>query len=58
MNISKALSDDIKNQNFETTSDAARYILANINKSYTIFLKASLSEKFEDIIKILEGDNL
>ena len=58
LKISEALSTEIKTQNFQNTSDLTRYILANIDKSYTIFLKASRSEKFEDIIKMLEGDIL
>lgn len=58
LKITEALSNEIKTQNFKNTSDLACYILANIDKSYTIFLKASRSEKFEDIIKNLEGDNL
>ncbi len=58
LKISEALNPDIKTQNFKNTSDLACYILANIDKSYTIFLKASRSEKFEDIIKMLEGDTL
>ena len=56
--ISEAISSDVKTQNFKDKSELACYILANIDKSYTIFLKASRSEKFEDIIKLLEGDNL
>ena len=58
LKISEALSTEIKTQNFQNTSDLTRYILANIDKSYTIFLMASRSEKFEDIIKMLEGDIL
>ncbi len=58
LKISEALSDNIETKNFKNTADLTRYILANIDKSYTIFLKASRSEKFEDIIKMLEGDNL
>jgi len=59
LQISNALSSEIITQNFKNISDLSCYILANIDKSYTIFLKASRSEKFEDIIKILEeGDIL
>ena len=58
LKITEALSEEIKTQNFSNTSDLACYILDNIDKSYTIFLKASRSEKFEDIIKMLEGENL
>ena len=56
--ISDAISLDITKNNFKNTKDVSRYILDNMDKSYTIFLKASRSEKFEDIIKYLKGDNL
>lgn len=36
---------------FETTNQAACYILENLNNSYTIFLKASRSMKFEQILE-------
>lgn len=56
--ISNAISGDINKKHFENTKDVSLYILDNIDRRYTIFLKASRSEKFEDIIKYLKGDNL
>ncbi|MBD5401939.1 UDP-N-acetylmuramoyl-tripeptide--D-alanyl-D-alanine ligase [bacterium] len=38
-------------KNFDNNSDTARYILANLDNSYTIFLKASRSMKFEEILE-------
>ena len=55
--LSKNISDEIKvcfTKNFENTEDVARYILANIEIGTTIFLKASRSMKFEEIITNLE----
>ena len=56
--INNAISVNINKKHFENTKDVSLYILANIDRRYTIFLKASRSEKFEDIIKYLKGDNL
>jgi UDP-N-acetylmuramoyl-tripeptide--D-alanyl-D-alanine ligase len=36
---------------FDTTEQAARYIVENLHDSYTIFLKASRSMKFEQILE-------
>lgn len=56
--INNAISVNINKKHFENTKDVSLYILANIDRRYTIFLKASRSEKFEDIIKYIKGDNL
>ena len=56
--INNAISNEINKKHFENTRDVSLYILDNIDRRYTIFLKASRSEKFEDIIKYLKGDNL
>lgn len=56
--ISNALSSEINKKHFDNTREVSLYILDNIDRRYTIFLKASRSEKFEDIIKYLKGDNL
>ncbi len=56
-NLAKEISDEIKvcyTQNFKTTEDVARYILANIKNGTTIFLKASRAMKFEEILNYLE----
>jgi UDP-N-acetylmuramoyl-tripeptide--D-alanyl-D-alanine ligase len=37
--------------NFETNEQVACYILENLNNSYTIFLKASRSMQFEQILE-------
>ena len=44
-------SKDIDVTSFETIETATCYILENLNNSYTIFLKASRSMKFEQIIE-------
>jgi len=56
--ITNVLPNTIFSKNFESTEKVANYILDNIDNSNTIFLKASRSEKFEEIIKHLKGDNL
>ena len=56
--IHNAISNEINKKHFENTESVSLYILDNIDRRYTIFLKASRSEKFEDIIKYLKGDNL
>lgn len=56
--IYNAISNEINKKHFENTESVSLYILDNIDRRYTIFLKASRSEKFEDIIKYLKGDNL
>ncbi len=59
-NASKNISDEIKvcfTKHFKTNEDVARYILANIEIGTTIFLKASRSMKFEEILTYLKGEN-
>lgn len=59
-NASKNISDEIKvcfTKHFQTNKDVARYILANIEIGTTIFLKASRSMKFEEILTYLKGEN-
>jgi len=41
-------------ESFETNEEAARYILENLNESYTIFLKASRSMQFEQILEYVK----
>ena len=41
---------------FEDNIATSRYILDNLNAGITIFLKASRSMKFEEIIENLKGD--
>ena len=55
-NLAKEISDNIKNcftKNFNTTKDVSDYILNNVEKNATIFLKASRSMKFENILSDL-----
>lgn len=42
---------------FDSNIETSRYILDNLNAGSTIFLKASRSMKFEEIIENLKGDN-
>ena len=59
-NASKNISDEIKvcfTKHFQTNEDVSRYILANIEIGTTIFLKASRSMKFEEILTYLKGEN-
>ena len=59
-NASKNISDEIKvcfTKHFQINEDVARYILANIEIGTTIFLKASRSMKFEEILTYLKGEN-
>lgn len=59
-NASKNISDEIKvcfTKHFQTNEGVARYILANIEIGTTIFLKASRSMKFEEILTYLKGEN-
>lgn len=55
-NLSKYITNMITNypaRHFETLKDAAEYIKININKNETLFLKASRSMKFENLITYL-----
>lgn len=52
LNIAKVLADSgYKVNSFETNEQASCYIVENLNAGYTIFLKASRSMKFEQIIE-------
>ena len=58
--LAKNISDEIKTcftKHFDSNQEAARYILANIKIGTTIFLKASRSMKFEEILMYLKGEN-
>ncbi len=58
--LAKHISEEIKvcpTHSFESNKDVALYILANIKKGTTIFLKASRSMKFEEILTYLKGEN-
>lgn len=55
-NLSKNISDNIhncKSEHFENIENAVKYIKTNIDKDYNLFLKASRSMKFEQIIENL-----
>ena len=43
-------------KNFKNNDETAEFILANINAGNTIFLKASRSMKFEEIIEKIKGE--
>ncbi len=45
-------------KSFNTNEEVSRYILANLNVSNTIFLKASRAMKFEEIIENIKRGNL
>ena len=58
--LSKNITDEINkctSKHFENKEDAVEYIKTNISKDSEIFLKASRSMKFEQIIILLEGKN-
>lgn len=44
-------------KNFENNDEVSKYVLANINAGNTIFLKASRSMKFEEIIEKIKGED-
>ena len=55
-NLAKEIGEILKSKGFDVTSfetneKATCYILENLNNSYTIFLKASRSMKFEQILE-------
>ncbi len=53
--LARKIKPDSKNyRNFDTTSDAAKYIYKKIKPGSTILLKASRSMKFEEIIEELK----
>lgn len=51
-------NNSITTKYFNSNIETSRYILDNINAGSTIFLKASRSMKFEEIIENLEGKNI
>lgn len=56
-NLAKEISDEVNccfTKNFENNESIARYILDNIEIGTTIFLKASRSMKFEEILTYLK----
>ena len=58
--LSKNITDETNkctSKHFENKEDAVEYIKTNISKDSEIFLKASRSMKFEQIIILLEGKN-
>ena len=58
--LSKNITDEINkctSKHFDDKEDAVEYIKTNISKDSEIFLKASRSMKFEQIIILLEGKN-
>lgn len=56
-NISDALEGKAKFvKNFENNEEVSRYIIDNVDVGTTIFLKASRSMKFEEIIEKLKGE--
>lgn len=62
-NLAKNIAEKARENNifaidFETNSEAVNYIQNYIEKNKTIFLKASHSMKFDEILNGLKGDNL
>ena len=56
-NISDVLSSNgYYVKNFENNDEVSKFILANINAGNTIFLKASRSMKFEEIVEKIKGE--
>ena len=58
-NLASEIGEELLNKGFEVNSfdsneQVACYILDNLNVGYTIFLKASRSMKFEEIIEVLK----
>ncbi len=59
--FAKEISNELKNsasfvKNFENNEQVSKYILDNADVGTTIFLKASRSMKFEEIIENLKGE--
>ena len=54
----KALQHNINAVALDNNSQAVRYILDNVEKHTTIFLKASRAMKFEEVVNGLKGDTL
>ena len=62
-NLASKIGKELSNKGFEVNSFASNeqvacYILDNLNVGYTIFLKASRSMKFEEIIEVLKRGKL
>lgn len=62
-NLAKEIAEIVKEKgifavSFEENSQVVEYIKNNIEKDKTIFLKASRSMKFEEILSGLKGENL
>lgn len=58
--LAKHISDNITvcfTQNFNSNDEISNYILNNIEKGATIFLKASRFMKFEEILSNIKGEN-
>jgi len=60
-NLAKEISNVLKDsasfvKNFENNEDVSKYILDNAHVGNTIFLKASRSMKFEEIIEKIKGE--
>ncbi|MCM1264701.1 MAG: UDP-N-acetylmuramoyl-tripeptide--D-alanyl-D-alanine ligase [Candidatus Gastranaerophilales bacterium] len=58
--LSKNIAENVSvcfTKSFENNTDISRYILDNIEIGTTIFLKASRSMKFEEILTHLKGEN-
>ena len=47
---------DLRLKSFKSNEEVSCYILENLNDSYTIFLKASRSMKFEEILENVKRD--
>lgn len=59
--LAKEISDTLKDyaefvKNFENNDEVAKYIIDNVDVGTTIFLKASRSMRFEEIIAQLKGE--
>ena len=54
----KSLQHNINAVALDNNSQAVRYILDNVEKHTTIFLKASRAMKFEEVVNGLKGDTL
>ena len=58
-NLAKYIGDELKKygfkvEHFDNNIETSRYILDNLHEGITIFLKASRSMKFEEIIENLK----
>ncbi len=60
-NLANEISEELNGtaifvKNFENNDEVSKYIVDNVNVGTTIFLKASRSMKFEEIIEKLKGE--